>query len=121
MLAAVSAHSAGMSENVFIKKRQKERRKQSFLTVKLILRLVVASVLMWLGFLYFVGDTSDGQCVGGGCEAEYSLATYALAGLIMLVAVIALGALVGSLIGYLRRSRSTGNFSSFVDQHKSDD
>lgn len=104
-----------MAENVFIKKRQKERRKQTFLTVKLILRLVVASVLMWLGFVYFVGDTSEGQCVGGGCEAEYSLATYAIAGLLMLLAVIALGALVGSLVSYLRRSRSDGNFSAFVE------
>ena len=110
-----------MSENLFIKKRQKERRKQSFLTVKLILRLVVASVLMWLGFIYFVGDTSEGQCVGGACEAEYSLATYAIAGLIMLIVVIALGALVGSLISYMRRRRSTGNFSTFVDQPENND
>lgn len=110
-----------MAENVFIKKRQKERRKQTFLTVKLILRLVVASVLMWLGFIYFVGDTSEGQCVGGACEAEYTLATYAIAGLIMLLAVMALGALVGSLISYMRRSRSADSFSKFVDQPDQDD
>ncbi len=104
-----------MAENVFIKKRQKERRKQTFLTVKLILRLVVASVLMWLGFVYFVGDTSEGQCVGGSCEAEYSLATYAIAGLLMLLAVMVLGAAVGALISYLRRDRSSEGFSSYLD------
>lgn len=110
-----------MAENVFIKKRQKERRKQTFLTVKLILRLVVASVLMWLGFVYFVGDTSEGQCVGGGCEAEYSLATYAIAGLLMLLAVIVLGAAVGALISYLRRGRSSEGFSSYLDMPNDQD
>ncbi len=109
-----------MSENLFIKKRQKERRKHTFLTVKLIMRLVFASALLLLGFHFFVGDPTDGLCAAG-CESEYSLATYVYAALIMLGAVIVLGGLTGALFAYLRRNRQSDGMFTLLEQQETDE
>ena len=108
-----------MAEHLFIKKRQKERRKQTFLTVKLILRLIFASAFLLLGFHYFVGDPTEGLCAAAnGCESEYSIATYAVAALVMLGVVIILGGLTGALIAYLRRNRESGGMFSLVNEQE---
>lgn len=111
-----------MSENLFIKKRQRDRRKQNFLTVKLILRLVVASVLLWLGFLYFVGDPTTAICENG-CEGEFSLGTWIAAAAMVFGAVVVVGGLTGALIAFLRSGRSNSSLSVLIsdDQNQKGD
>lgn len=109
-----------MAEKLFIKKRQKDRRKHTFMTVKLILRLVVASVLLMLGVLYFFGDTGSDACVNG-CEGQYSLTTWVLAFLMIFGVVIVLGGLTGALIAYMRRNRSSGSLTSLISEEREQD
>ncbi len=105
-----------MAENIFIKKRQKQRRRENFLTIKLILRLVVASVLMLLGFLYFVGDPTTSMCENG-CESEFSLATWIFGFFILFAGVAVLGGLVGGLVAFLRWKRrdSIGTLTAMME------
>lgn len=111
-----------MAEHLFIKKRQKDRRKHTFLTVKLILRLVLASGFLLLGFHYFVGDPTDGLCAAAtGCEREYSIATYVIAALIMLGGVMVLGGLTGALLAYLRRNRQNDGMFTLISNQETQD
>lgn len=115
MLAPPRAHSAAMSESLFIKKRQRDRRKHSFLTIKLILRLVVSSVLLWLGFMYFVGDPTTSVCENG-CESEFGFNTWALAIVMIFGGIILIAGLAGALIALIRRNRASSSLSVFLDE-----
>lgn len=110
-----------MAENIFIKKRQRQRLKDGFVTFKLILRLIVASVLLLLGFLYFVGDPTTTLCENG-CESEFSLGIWVLGFALIFGGIILLGGLVGGLVAFLRWTRggSGGAMTSLIDKNKSD-
>lgn len=107
-----------MPEHIFIKKRQR-RRGRHFLTTKVILRLMVASLLTLGGFIYFIGDPTTTLCENG-CESQHSLMAW-IAGFFMIFAgIIALAGLTGALFAFLRWTRGSGDsaFAHLMDEEK---
>jgi len=96
-----------MSDNQYIKKQQRGRRKL-FLTTRHILMIMLLSAIIYGGFYYEYGRglLSDGTC-DGACESLYSLKTWVLGFLIMFSVVIAAGTLVGGLVAFLKWSRGS--------------
>ncbi len=75
----------------------------------------MASVLLWLGFMYFVGDPTTGVCENG-CESEFSFKTWALAITMIFGGIILVGGLTGALIALMRRNRDSSSLSVFLDE-----
>lgn len=103
-----------MSDNIFIKKRQRQRKKRDgFLTTKIILRLIIVSVVLLLLFLNFVGDPTVTICENG-CDSEFSIGTWALGLAMIFGAIILMAGLVGAGFAVLKWSRGNSG-SSFAD------
>lgn len=93
-----------MTEKIFLKRRQQQRDKP-LLTTRTIVRLMIFSVVIYGAFVFYVGEPGGNACVGGSCEAEYSLTIWVLAFLGLVGSMVVAGALVGTLIAYMRRGR----------------
>ena len=97
-----------MSENPFIQKRQRSRRKATFLLgTRNIVGLVVLSLVAYAAFRLWVGNPADTLC-DGECESIYSLFTMVLGFFLMFAGVIAAGAAIGLLVAFIRRRRGAG-------------
>lgn len=108
-----------MSENPFIQKRQRSRRKATFLlNTRNIIGLVVLSLVAFAAFKLWVGNPNDVLCEGE-CESLYSLFTWVLGFFIMFAGVIAAGAALGLIIAFLR-GRTRKSESAFM-RFQSDD
>lgn len=111
-----------MADHIFLKKRQKQRRREGRLfTNKNILRLVFVSAVMLGGFLYFIGDPTTAICEDG-CESTYSLGAWILGFFIIFGSVIGVAALFGIVFAMLKWSRSDSDstFSSLLDTSAED-
>ncbi|WP_417449960.1 hypothetical protein [Kordiimonas sp.] len=105
-----------MSENPFIKKRQRSRRKATFLLgTRNVIGLIVLSLVAYAAFRLWVGNPADSMC-DGECESLYSLLTWVLGFVIMFACVIGAGAVIGLLVGALRR-RSHNRKDTFARLH----
>ena len=105
-----------MSDNIHIKRRQK-RRSKPLLTTRNIVTLILLSLAVYGAFLFWVGDPSQGQC-DGDCENIYSAAGYILGFFLMILGVIAAGAVVGSLFSFMRRKRRDTSLSTLLEQQQ---
>jgi hypothetical protein len=106
-----------MVDHIFLKKRQKQRRREgSLFTNKNILRLIAVSAVMLGGFLYFIGDPTTAICENG-CENTHSVGTWVLGFLIIFGTIIGVAALFGSLLAIVKWSRggSQSSFASLLD------
>ncbi len=115
-------HSAAMSENPFIQKRQRSRRKATFLLgTRNIIGLVVLSGVAFAAFRLWVGDPTDALCEGE-CESLYSLFSWVLGFFIMFAAVVAAGGVLGLIVAFIR-SRTRSHESAFTrfQSHASDE
>jgi len=111
-------HSAAMSENPFIQKRQRSRRKATFLLgTRNIIGLIVLSLVAFAAFRLWVGNPNDVLCEGE-CESLYSLFGWVLGFFLMIAGVAAAGAILGLLIAFIR-SR-TGNRESAFTRFQAD-
>lgn len=99
-----------------MKKRQRARQRDLF-TLKNIFRIMLVSVLVFAGFMYFVQDPTTALCEGG-CESQHSLASQVLGFFFMFAGIILVAGLVGGLFAYLRHSRSA---SIYTEMDTSDD
>lgn len=106
-----------MSENQYIKKRQRLRNKP-FVTTKAILLLIALSAFIYLGFYSEYGSVNDSACEGD-CESLYSIWTLVLAFILMFAGIIAAGALVGSLVAKFNRQRNAAR--SYLYQQGTDE
>lgn len=107
-----------MTEHIFIKKRQQQRRKSgTLLTTRNALRLIVVSILTLAGFLYFIGDPTTAICESG-CESKHSLASWTLGFFMIFATIIAFASGIGAIFGFLRwqRSRNGQSFSALVEE-----
>ena len=66
-----------------------------------------------MAFVQFVGNPNDVECTGA-CEPSISLGTWVLAIVIMFAGVIGAGALLGAVVGILRRRSSKEQVSPFA-------
>lgn len=102
-----------MSENPFIQKRQRSRRKATFLLgTRNIIGLVVISLVAYAAFRLWVGNPNDALCEGE-CESLYSLFGWVLGFFLMIAGVAAAGAVLGLVIAFFR-SRLGGRKSAFT-------
>jgi len=92
-----------MSDNQYIKKQQRSRRKL-FLTTRHIFLIMLLSAIIYGGFYFEYGMIDDGTC-DGVCESTHSLWTWVLGFFIIFAVVIAAGGLVGGLVAFLKWSR----------------
>lgn len=107
-----------MSENPFIQKRQRSRRKATFLLgTRNIIGLIVLSLVAFAAFRLWVGNPNDVLCEGE-CESLYSLFGWVLGFFLMIAGVAAAGAILGLLIAFIR-SR-TGNRESAFTRFQAD-
>ncbi len=103
-----------MSDNIFIKKRQRHRkRRDGFLTTKIIIRLIVVSVVLLVLFLNFVGDPTVTICENG-CESDFTIGTWALGLAMIFGGIILIAGVVGAGFAVLKWSRG-GSGSSLAD------
>ena len=112
-----------MSENIFIKKRQRQRkRRDGFLTTKIIVRLILVSVVLLVLFLNFVGDPTVTICENG-CESEFTIGTWVLGFFMIFGGIILMAGVVGALLAFLKWSRrnSGGSLAALMndDQNES--
>lgn len=111
-------HSVGMAEHIFIKKRQRHRkRRDGFLTTKIIVRLIIISAVLLVLFLNFIGDPTVAICEDG-CESQFSFSAWALGFFMIFGAVIGAAGIVGALIATLKWSRrnSSGSLSALMNE-----
>lgn len=111
-------HSVAMPEHIFIKKRQRHRkRRDGFLTTKVIVRLIIVSAVLLALFLNFIGDPTVSICEEG-CESKFSFGTWVLGFIMIFGAVIGLAGIVGALIATLKWSRrnSSGALTALMDE-----
>lgn len=109
-----------MSENTFIKKRQKERARP-FLTLRIILGLIFLSGIIWAGFYFEYGSIGNELC-DGDCENLHSLRASVLGFFMIFIGIIAAGAVVGGLFATLKWSRNKRNdtLSSLISEAQKD-
>ncbi|WP_417464149.1 hypothetical protein [Kordiimonas sp.] len=101
-------HSAAMSENPFIHKRQRQRaKKTALLSTRNIFGLIAVMLAAYAAFRLWVGDPTTAICEDG-CESLYSLAAWVLGFFMLFAAVIAAGAAVGLLVAFIRRRADAG-------------
>ncbi|WP_262692157.1 hypothetical protein [Kordiimonas aestuarii] len=106
-----------MSDNPFIKKRQRSRRKATFLLgTRNIIGLVVLSLVAYAAFRLWVGNPADTMC-DGECESMYSLFASVLGFFMMFAAVITAGAVIGLVVALMRRTAGSGE-STFARMHR---
>lgn len=123
MQQALPAHNSVMPDHIFIKKRQRQRKKRDgFLTTKLIIRLIIVSAVLLVLFLNFIGDPTVTICENG-CESEFSFSTWALGILMIFGGVIMIAGIVGALLAFLKWSRrnSGGSLSALMDDDQNHD
>ncbi len=111
-----------MPEHIFIKKRQRQRkRRDGFLTTKLIVRLIIVSLVLLALFLNFVGDPTVTICENG-CESEFSFGTWALSFFLIFSGIILVAGVVGALIAFLKWSRrnSGGSLTALMSDNHDD-
>ena len=111
-----------MAEHLFIKKRQRQRkRRDGFLTTKIIVRLIIVSAVLLALFLNFIGDPTISIC-DEGCESQFSFGTWVLGFLMIFGAVIGLAGIVGALIAALKWSRrnSSGSLAALMNDEPDD-
>lgn len=101
-----------MTDRLFMKKRQRSRSRD-FFTLKNIFRIMLVSLLVFAGFMYFVQDPTTALCEGG-CESQYSLASQILGFFFMFAAIILVAGLVGALFAYLRHSRASSIYTETI-------
>jgi len=113
-----SQHSAAMTENIYIKKRQKARAKP-LLTLRIIFGLIFLSAVVWAGFYFEYGSLAEGDCEGD-CESLYSLTSWVIGFFMIFSAIIAAGTLVGGLFAILRwsRRRQAGTLASLIPENE---
>ncbi len=98
-------NSAAMSENPFIKKRQRARARNSApFGLKQIFGLIALSLAAYAAFRMWVGNPMADLC-GDNCESMYSVLASVLAFAMMFGAIILAAALVGLMFALLRRRR----------------
>jgi len=111
-----------MPEHIFIKKRQRQRkRRDGFLTTKLIVRLIIASAVLLVLFLNFIGDPTMTICENG-CESEFSVSAWALGILMIFGGIIMMAGIVGAALAFLKWSRrnSGGSLAALMDEDQND-
>ena len=116
------AVTTNMSENQFIKKRQRARTRP-FLTLRILLGLILLSGIVAGGFYFEFGGLQDQECVGA-CENTYSLSSWLLGIALLFGAIIACAAIVGGLVATLKWSsgRKSDTLSSLLhDEDIADD
>lgn len=79
-----------------------------------IFRIMLVSLLVFAGFIYYVGDPTTALC-DGGCESQQSLTGQVLGFFLMFLGVIAGAAVVGALFAYIRRSRASSIYTAEDD------
>ena len=110
-----------MSDNQYIKKQQRSRRKL-FLTTRHIFLIMLLSAIIYGGFYFEYGTVDDGTCEGA-CESLHSLWAWVFGFLIIFAVVIAAGTLVGGLVAFIKWSRGPGGTLSALtgDAPENDD
>lgn len=105
-----------MSENLLIKKRQRQRRRNGInLTTKHLLGLVVLALVTYGAFRVWVGNPWESVC-GDDCESMYSLLAWIMAFGMIFGAIIAAGAVVGVIVALVKRRNSESGKSPFAAQ-----
>ncbi len=107
-----------MSENEYLNK-QKRLRDRPFITTKAVIMLIVLSGFIYLGFYSEYGGINDAEC-NGPCESTYGIWPSVLAFIIIFIAIIAAGALVGSLFASLRSKRNATTKPIFFQDDNSE-
>ena len=107
-----------MSENIHIKRRQKQRDK-AFLTTRNIITLIVLSLAVFIGFRVWVGNPSQAIC-GDDCSSYLSLTGWVLGFFMMIGGVVIAGGIVGILLALLRRSRRDQGFEAMMNEEFKD-
>lgn len=103
-----------MSDNQYIKKRQRQRNR-SFITTRSIITLIVISGLIYLGFYSEYGGVNDLGC-DGDCESEYGIGLTIFAFFLMFAAVIGLGALTGIGLAKWNSRKKPSIYQTDTDQ-----
>ncbi|MBV1900726.1 MAG: hypothetical protein KUG56_03535 [Kordiimonadaceae bacterium] len=105
-----------MSENAFIKKRQRERNRP-FLTVRILLGLIFLSGMVAGGFYFEFGAISDNACEGA-CEGLHSLRSWLLGAFLLFAGIISAAAVLGGIIAAIKWSRNQhgGALSSLLNE-----
>lgn len=109
-----------MAEHLFIKKRQRQRkRRDGFLTTKIIVRLIIVSAVLLALFLNFIGDPTVSICEDG-CESQFSISTWVLGFFMIFGTVIGLAGIVGALVATLKWSRrdSGGSLAALMNEEQ---
>lgn len=103
-----------MSENIFIKKRKRQRKAGAInLSLKHLLGLVLLSLVTYGAFRFWVGNPMESLC-GDNCESMYSLLAWVMAFAMVFAAIIATGAVIGVIIALIKRrnARSDADFAA---------
>lgn len=105
-----------MSENTFIKKRQRERNRP-FLTVRILFGLIFLSGMVAGGFYFEFGAISDNACEGV-CEDLHSLRSWFLGVFLLFTSIISAAAVLGGIIAAIKWSRNQheGTLSTLLNE-----
>jgi H+/Cl- antiporter ClcA len=103
-----------MSEHLFVKKRQRQRRRAAgAVTTRHILGLILLCLAAYAAFRIWVGNPMESLC-GDDCESMHSLLAWVLGFAMIFLAIIAAGAVGGVVLALVRKRRGEtgGNFAA---------
>ncbi len=102
-----------MPEHIFIEKRRRKRAASLFST-RNILGLIMLSLVVYGAFYFWVGNPNEDLC-GDDCGQMHSLMAWVLGFALLFGAIIAAGAVVGTILALVRRNQRESNVFTHMD------